>query len=70
MAEGPAGLDNLWRPYTQMKGAARPLIATSTEGCRIRLDDGRELIDGISSWWTACHGYNHPHIAAAITAQL
>ena len=34
------------------------------------LADGRELIDGIASWWTACHGYNHPHIAAAVTRQL
>ena len=42
----------------------------ATEGCRIYLDDGRVLIDGIASWWTACHGYNHPHIAAAIARQL
>jgi adenosylmethionine-8-amino-7-oxononanoate aminotransferase len=60
----------LWRPYTQMKGAAAPLEAVATEGCRIRLKDGRELIDGISSWWTACHGYNHPHIVAAVEDQL
>jgi adenosylmethionine-8-amino-7-oxononanoate aminotransferase len=40
-----------------------------TEGCRIILDDGRELIDGIASWWTACHGYNHPHIREALVRQ-
>lgn len=34
------------------------------------LEDGRELVDGISSWWTACHGYNHPHILAAVEKQL
>ena len=34
------------------------------------LADGRELIDGIASWWTACHGYNHPHIRAAVERQL
>ena len=34
------------------------------------LADGRELIDGVSSWWTVCHGYNHPHIRAAVAAQL
>ncbi len=59
-----------WRPYTQMKTAAAPLEAVATDGCRIRLADGRELIDGIASWWTACHGYNHPHIREAVEAQL
>src|SRR5262249_18213251 len=38
--------------------------------CRIVLADGRELVDGIASWWTACHGYNHPHIGAAVERQL
>ena len=61
---------HLWRPYTQMHGAPAPLKAVRTEGCRIFLDDGRELIDGIASWWTACHGYNHPHIRAAVAHQL
>ncbi len=70
MAEESDGRDRIWRPYPQMKGAPAPLIAAATEGCRIRLDDGRELVDGVSSWWTACHGYNHPHITAAMTAQL
>ncbi len=41
-----------------------------TEGVRIHLADGRVLIDGTASWWTACHGYNHPAIAAAVSAQL
>jgi adenosylmethionine-8-amino-7-oxononanoate aminotransferase len=53
-----------------MKGAAAPLEVVATRGCRIVLADGRELIDGIASWWTACHGYNHPHIEAAIADQL
>src|SRR4051794_35399081 len=47
-----------------------PLTVARTHGCRIMLADGRELIDGIASWWTACHGYNHPHIRAAIERQL
>ena len=63
-------LDRVWLPYAQMKTAALPLAATATNGCRIRLADGRELIDGIASWWTACHGYNHPHIRTAIERQL
>lgn len=65
-------MDNahLWLPYTQMKTAPEPLRAVRTEGCRIILDDGRELIDGIASWWTACHGYNHPHIRDAMEEQL
>ena len=65
-----AGLDHIWLPYAQMKTARPPLPVVRTEGCRIVLADGRELIDGIASWWTACHGYNHPHIRAAVERQL
>ena len=65
-----AGLDHVWLPYTQMKTARAPLAVVSTEGVRLRLADGRELIDGIASWWTACHGYNHPHIREAVARQL
>ncbi len=64
------GLEHIWLPYTQMQTCAPPLPVISAEGCRITLKDGRELIDGISSWWTACHGYRHPHIEKAIAAQL
>jgi adenosylmethionine-8-amino-7-oxononanoate aminotransferase len=64
------GLANLWLPYTQMKTAAPPLAVARTEGSRIYLADGRVLIDGIASWWTACHGYNHPAIRAAVQAQI
>jgi adenosylmethionine-8-amino-7-oxononanoate aminotransferase len=53
-----------------MKGAAEPLPVASTAGTRIVLEDGRQLIDGIASWWTACHGYNHPHIVQAIQDQV
>jgi adenosylmethionine---8-amino-7-oxononanoate aminotransferase len=65
-----AGLDHIWLPYTPMKTAPPPLAVTGTLGSRITLADGRELIDGIASWWTACHGYNHPHIRAAVERQL
>jgi adenosylmethionine-8-amino-7-oxononanoate aminotransferase len=46
------------------------LPVVRTHGSRIVLADGRELIDGIASWWTACHGYNHPHIRQAVERQL
>ena len=46
---------HLWRPYTQMRVAAPPLEAVATHGSRIVLADGRELVDGIASWWTAVH---------------
>ena len=65
-----AGLPHVWLPYAQMKTMRPPLPVARTEGCRIVLADGRELIDGIASWWTACHGYNHPHIRAAVESQL
>ncbi len=65
-----AGLDHIWLPYAQMKTASPPLAVTATQGCRIVLADGYELIDGIASWWTACHGYNHPHIRDAVEHQL
>jgi adenosylmethionine-8-amino-7-oxononanoate aminotransferase len=65
-----AGLRHAWLPYAQMKTAAAPLPVIRTHGCRIVLADGRELIDGVASWWTACHGYNHPYLRAAVERQL
>ncbi len=64
------GRDHLWRPYCQMKTANPALPVVATRGSRLVLADGRELVDGLASWWTACHGYNHPHIAAAVREQL
>ena len=64
------GYGHVWLPYTQMARVPPPLPVAATRGTRIVLADGRELIDGIASWWTACHGYNHPHIRAAVAAQL
>jgi adenosylmethionine-8-amino-7-oxononanoate aminotransferase len=63
------GLPHIWLPYTQMKTANPPLAVERTSGTRIVLADGRELVDGIASWWTAVHGYNHPHIVGAMRAQ-
>ena len=53
-----------------MQTAPASLRARSTSGCTITLEDGRTLTDGIASWWTACHGYNHPHIRAAVVDQM
>ncbi len=64
------GLAHAWLPYAQMKTALAPLPVARTMGSHIVLSDGRELIDGMASWWTACHGYNHPHIRAAVEQQL
>ncbi|HXC57409.1 MAG TPA: aminotransferase class III-fold pyridoxal phosphate-dependent enzyme, partial [Rhizomicrobium sp.] len=73
MSSDPAwyttGLPHIWLPYTQMKTANPPLAVERTSGTRIVLADGRELVDGIASWWTAVHGYNHPHIVGAMRAQ-
>jgi adenosylmethionine-8-amino-7-oxononanoate aminotransferase len=53
-----------------MKTANSPLAAVRTNGTRITLADGTQLVDGIASWWTACHGYNHPHIRETVQHQL
>ena len=72
-AGGPSwladGMRHIWLPYSQMKHADPPLPVVATEGTRIHLADGRVLIDGIASWWTACHGYNHPHLRTALEQQ-
>ncbi|MGA3302966.1 MAG: adenosylmethionine--8-amino-7-oxononanoate transaminase [Methylovirgula sp.] len=47
-----------------------PLPVVATEGSQLHLADGRILIDGIASWWTACHGYNHPHMRKTVAKQL
>jgi adenosylmethionine-8-amino-7-oxononanoate aminotransferase len=65
-----AGAPHVWRPYCQMKTARPPLPVVVTRGSRLVLADGRELVDGLASWWTACHGYNHPHIADALRTQV
>ena len=62
--------DNLWPPYTQMRTTPIGLPVSEAEGVRIKLADGRTLIDGVSSWWSVCHGYRHPHIEQAVVNQL
>lgn len=59
----------VWHPYAPP--AASPLFAVErASGVRLVLEDGRELVDGMSSWWSTIHGYRHPHIEAALEAQI
>jgi len=61
---------HVWHPYSAI-GAEEPVYPIiGASGVRLRLADGRELIDGMSSWWCAIHGYNVPEINAALKAQL
>ena len=62
--------DHLWHPYAPRDLALPPFAVESAEGVRLTLSDGRELIDGMASWWCAVHGYNHPRLNAAIERQL
>ncbi len=64
------GQDHVWLPYTQMLTTPPPLPVVKADGVRLTLADGRELIDGVAAWWTACHGYNHPHIIETTERQL
>jgi adenosylmethionine-8-amino-7-oxononanoate aminotransferase len=61
---------HVWHPYAALPAAHPPLLVESAEGVRLRLADGRELIDGMASWWCAIHGYRHPRLDAAVQDQL
>ncbi|GAA4686636.1 adenosylmethionine--8-amino-7-oxononanoate transaminase [Phytohabitans rumicis] len=61
---------HVWHPYAPMPGVSEPLVVDSASGVRIRLADGRELVDGMASWWAAIHGYRHPVLDAAVTDQV
>ena len=63
-------IDSLWLPYTQMATAPVPLQVAAADGVHIALTGGGRLIDGTSSWWTMCHGYNPHHIRSALRTQL
>lgn len=61
---------HLWHPYTSMTYPQQPRTVADAVGVRLRLDDGTELIDAMSSWWCAIHGYRHPVLDAAVRRQL
>lgn len=62
---------HVWHPYGPMPGRQEPLVVESASGVRLRLADGSgELVDGMSSWWSAIHGYNHPVLNEAVRTQL
>ena len=61
---------SVWHPYSPAGGAMPLFAVVHAEGVRLTLSDGRELIDGMASWWCVVHGYNHPVLNRAITEQL
>ncbi len=61
---------HIWHPYSAMHSKLPVFHVNSAAGVRLRLSDGRELIDGMASWWCVIHGYNHPRLNLAINTQL
>ena len=68
LIEADRGL--LWHPYAPMPAPVPPLPVVAAEGTRLRLADGRQVIDGMSSWWAAIHGHRHPVLDEAVRTQL
>lgn len=61
---------HIWHPYTSMQDPLPCYPVVAARGVTLQLADGRELVDGMSSWWAAIHGYNHPRLNQALTAQV
>jgi len=62
--------EHIWHPYTSMTDPLPVYHVVSASGVRLKLRDGRELVDGMSSWWAAIHGYNVPELNEAATSQI
>ena len=62
--------NSIWHPYSAMQSDLPIYHVVSAEGVRLKLSNGQQLIDGMSSWWCAIHGYNHPEINSALQRQL
>jgi adenosylmethionine-8-amino-7-oxononanoate aminotransferase len=62
--------ENIWHPYSASPTQIDSLLVERAKGVRLTLADGSSLIDGMSSWWSVIHGYNHPVLNAAITGQI
>ncbi len=60
---------HIWHPYASANNAVDPLVVKRAEGVFIELEDGRRLVDGMSSWWSVIHGYNHPRLNGALQRQ-
>ena len=61
---------HLWHPYTSLENPTPVYAVESGSGCILTMGDGRELVDGMSSWWSAVHGYNNPKLNTALTTQI
>jgi adenosylmethionine-8-amino-7-oxononanoate aminotransferase len=61
--------EHVWHPYGGFPATTEPLVVTAAAGTRLTLADGREVVDGMSSWWAAIHGYRHPVLDAALVDQ-
>ena len=62
--------NHIWHPYSPLSHPISPLAVRTAQGVTLELDDGRQLIDAMSSWWSVIHGYNHPTINAAAKEQI
>src|SRR5689334_10884247 len=59
---------NIWHPFTSLEGSA-PLVVTAAQGVYLHLNDGRKILDAVSSWWVNIHGHSNPVVAHAIADQ-
>ncbi len=62
--------EHIWHPYTSATEPLPTQLVVSANGVRLKLDNGRELIDGMASWWSVIHGYNHPRLNQAAKGQI